>query len=134
MLKKTITYTDYNGVERTEDFYFNLSKAEIIMMDSEVVGGMRQKLEKIMQSLDSVAIMEVFKDLIHRSYGVKSDDGKRFIKSDDISKDFEQTEAYSELVMELLSSADAASEFTNAIMPKVVKEGSAQPLELLPNG
>lgn len=118
MLKKTITYTDYDDVERTEDYYFNLSKAELIMMDSSVVGGLRQRLEKIIQSKDNVAIMEVFKDLIHRSYGVKSDDGKRFVKSDELSIEFEQTEAYSELVMELLSNPDKAADFVNAIMPK----------------
>lgn len=118
MLKKTITYTDYDDVERTEDHYFNLSKAELIMMDSSVVGGLRQRLEKIIQSKDNVAIMEVFKDLIHRSYGVKSDDGKRFVKSDELSIEFEQTEAYSELVMELLSNPDKAADFVNAIMPK----------------
>lgn len=118
MLKKTITYTDYDDVERTEDHYFNLSKAELIMMDSSVVGGLKQRLEKIIQSKDNVAIMEVFKDLIHKSYGVKSDDGKRFIKSEEIATEFEQTEAYSELVMELLTDPDKAAAFINAIMPK----------------
>lgn len=118
MLKKTITYTDYDDVVRTEDHYFNLSKAELIMMDSSVVGGLKQRLERIIQSKDNVAIMEVFKDLIHRSYGRKSDDGKRFIKSEELSTEFEQTEAYSELVMELLSDPDKAAAFINAIMPK----------------
>lgn len=126
MLKKTITYTDYDGVERKEDFYFNLSKAELIMMESSVVGGMKQRLEKIVQSKDEVSIMETFKDLIHRSYGVKSDDGKRFIKSEELSTEFEQTEAYSVLVMEILSGADAASNFINAILPKdLMREISA---------
>lgn len=118
MLKKTITYTDYNDVERTEDYYFNLSKAEIIMMENSVLGGMKQRLEKIIQSQDNVEIMETFKDLIHRAYGVKSDDGKRFIKSDELSTEFEQTEAYSELVLELLSDPEKASDFINAILPK----------------
>lgn len=118
MLKKTITYTDYNDVERTEDHYFNLSKAEIVMMENSVIGGMKQRLEKIVQSQDNVEIMEVFKDLIRRSYGVKSDDGRRFIKSEAIYMEFEQTEAYSELVLELLGNPDKASEFINAILPK----------------
>lgn len=118
MLKKTITYTDYNDVERTEDYFFNLSKAEIIMMENSVIGGMKQRLEKIVQSQDNVEIMETFKDLIRRSYGVKSDDGKRFIKSEELYKEFEQTEAYSELVLELLSNPDKASDFINAILPK----------------
>lgn len=130
MLKKTITYTDYDGVERTEDHYFNLSKAELIMMDSEVVGGLKKRLEKIIQSKDNVTIMEVFKDLIHRSYGEKSDDGRRFIKSEQLSNEFEQTEAYSELVMELLSNPDKAADFVNAIMPKnlVQEAGKVQAL------
>lgn len=120
MLKKTITYTDYNDVERTEDFYFNLSKAELVMMENSVIGGMRQRLEKIVKSQNNVEIMEVFKDLITRSYGVKSDDGKRFIKSDAITDEFVQTEAYSELVMELLTDPEKASNFINAILPKGV--------------
>lgn len=117
MLKKTITYTDYNGVERTEDHYFNLSKAELIMMESSVSGGMKQRLEKIVQTQDNVEIMKVFQDLIHRSYGEKSPDGKRFIKSDELSTAFEQTEAYSELIMEIMGDAGKASAFINAIIP-----------------
>lgn len=118
MLKKTITYTDYNGVERTEDFYFNLSKAELIMMESSVAGGMKQRLEKIVQMQDSVEIMEVFRDLIHRAYGEKSPDGKRFVKSEELSTAFEQTEAYSELIMEIMGDSGKAAEFINSIIPK----------------
>ena len=117
MLKKTITYTDYNDNERTEDFYFNLSKAELIMMESSVAGGMKQRLEKIVQTQDNVEIMEVFRDLIHRAYGEKSPDGKRFLKSDEISTAFEQCEAYSELIMELMDDANKASAFINGIIP-----------------
>lgn len=125
MLKKTITYRDYNDVERTEDHYFNISKAELVMMENSVIGGMKQRLEKIIQSQDNVAIMEVFKDIIHRSYGVKSDDGKRFIKSEQIVSDFEQTEAYSELIIELLENPDAAPNFINSILPKGLLQNSA---------
>lgn len=117
MLKKTITYTDYNDVERTEDFYFNLSKAELIMMETSTAGGLKQRLEKIVQTQDNVAIMEIFRDLIHRAYGEKSADGKRFVKSDELSTAFEQTEAYSELVMELMGDAEKASIFINSIIP-----------------
>lgn len=124
MLKKTITYTDYNGVERTEDHYFNLSKADLVMMENSVIGGMMQRMKKIVQSQDNVEIMETFRDLISRSYGVKSDDGRRFIKSKELSTEFEQTEAYSELIMELLSDPNKASEFINAILPKgLLQEG-----------
>lgn len=117
MLKKTITYTDYNGVERTEDHYFNLSKAELIMMESSVAGGMKQQLEKIVQTQDSVEIMRVFQNLIHKAYGEKSPDGRRFVKSDELSTAFEQTEAYSELIMEIMSNPDKASAFINGIIP-----------------
>lgn len=117
MLKKTIAYTDYNDVERTEDFYFNLSKAELVMMETSTTGGLKQRLEKIVQTQDNVSIMEIFRDLIHRAYGEKSADGKRFIKSDELSTAFEQTEAYSELVMELMGDANKASIFINSIIP-----------------
>lgn len=133
MLKKTITYTDYNDVERTEDFYFNLSKAEIIMMENSVVGGMKQRLEKIIQSQDNVEIMETFRDLIHRSYGVKSDDGKRFIKSDALASEFEQTEAYSVLVLELLGDAGKAADFINAILPKGLLQEAGANVTALPS-
>lgn len=118
MLKKTITYRDYNDVERTEDHYFNLSRAEILMMENSVLGGMKQRLEKIVQSQDNVEIMGVFKDLVHRAYGVKSDDGKRFIKSDELATEFEQTEAYSELIIELFSDPQKASAFIRGMLPK----------------
>lgn len=126
MLKKTIKFVDYNDVPREEDYYFNISKAELIMMDSSIIGGMKQHLEKIMQTQDNVAIMEVFKDLIHRSYGERSADGKRFIKSEEMAVAFEQTEAYSELVMELLTDAKAAANFINSILPKGLVEEAAK--------
>lgn len=118
MLKKTITFIDYNDEERIEDHYFNLSKAELAMMEASKLGGLRSYLEKILQAKDTVAIMETFKTIIHQAYGKKSDDGRRFIKSDEISTEFEQTEAYSELIMELLGDPDKASEFINGILPR----------------
>lgn len=119
MLKKTITYTDYNGTERTEDFYFNLTKAEIAEMELEIPGGMTALIDKITKTKDTPSLVKMFKDLILRAYGEKSDDGRRFIKSKELKESFEQTEAYSELFMELASNADAASEFINGITPKV---------------
>lgn len=121
MLKKTITFTDYNDEERTEDHYFNLSKAELAMMEASKLGGLKNYLEKIVQAKDTVSIMETFKTIIHQAYGKKSDDGRRFIKSDEISTEFEQTEAYSELIMEILGDPDKASEFINGILPKEVR-------------
>ena len=120
MLKKTITYEDFNGVERKEDFYFNLSKAEIMEMQFGTVGGLDVMLKKIIDAKDVKSIMDTFKMLILKAYGIKSDDGRRFIKSEEIYKEFEQTEAYSILYMELASDDNAAAEFVNGIIPKDV--------------
>ena len=119
MLKKTITYTDYNGVERKEDFYFNLTKAEIMEMQLSTTGGLSELLTKIVDSKDVPSIIKVFKELILKAYGEKSEDGRKFIKSDEISTAFAQTEAYSQLFMELATDADAASKFVNGIAPNM---------------
>jgi len=119
MLKKTITYTDYNDVERTEDFYFNLTKAELMEMEMGAVGGLSGMIEKIVSAKDAPAIIKVFKELVLKAYGEKSADGKRFIKSKEISDAFSQTEAYSQLFMELATDADAASKFVNGIAPNM---------------
>ena len=125
MLKKTITYVDYNGTERTEDFYFNLTKAEIMEMQLSTSGGMDELITKIVASQDAPAIIKIFKDLILKAYGEKSADGKFFKKSEEISMAFAQTEAYSQLFMELATDADAASKFVNGIVPAM--EGNALP-------
>lgn len=122
MIKKTITYEDYEGNQRTEDFYFNLSKPELIEMQVSETGGLEKKIEKITQEQDIKKIIELMKDIIKRSYGVKSDDGKRFIKNEEILADFMQSEAYSELFMSLATDANAASEFINGILPKGLAE------------
>lgn len=119
MLKKTITYTDYNNVERTEDFYFNLTEAELMEMEMGAVGGLSGMIEKIVSAKDAPAIIKVFKELVLKAYGEKSADGKRFIKSKEISDAFSQTEAYSQLFMELATDADAASKFVNGIAPNM---------------
>lgn len=117
MLKKTITYTDYNQAERTEDFYFNLTKAEVMEMEMSTSGGLAEMIKKIVAAKDAPAIIKVFKDLILKAYGEKSPDGKRFIKSEEISTAFAQTEAYSQLFMELATDPDRAAEFVNGIIP-----------------
>ena len=117
MLKKTINYTDYNGNERTEDFYFNLTEAEILEMEMSKTGGLAESIQRIVQAQDIPAIIKVFKDLVLRAYGVKSPDGKRFIKNDSLREEFEQTEAYSKLFMELATDSDKAAEFINKIVP-----------------
>lgn len=117
MLKKTITYTDYNGVSRTEDFYFNLNKAEIMEMELSTTGGLAEMIRKIVAAQDAPALVKVFKDLILKAYGEKSPDGKHFIKSEEIRTAFSQTEAYSQLFMELATNADEAAKFVNGIIP-----------------
>lgn len=126
MLKKTIAYTDYNGVERKEDFYFNLSKAEIMEMELGTAGGFAEMIQKIIDAQDGPTIVKIFKDLVLKAYGEKSADGKRFIKSEELSKEFEQTEAYSNLFMELATDANAASDFVNGIIPAGIARDSAE--------
>lgn len=117
MLKKRIKYTDYNGEEREEDFYFNLSKAEIVEMELSTEGGLKNLIERITDTRDMPQLIALFKKLIKMSYGEKSPDGKRFIKSEELSDAFTQTDAYSELFMELATDDNAASEFVNGIVP-----------------
>lgn len=126
MLKKTITYTDYNGVERTEDFYFNLSKAEIAEMELSVDGGYAEMIQKIISAQDTPTLVRIFKELVLKSYGEKSLDGKRFMKSDEIATAFTQTEAYSEIFMELATNADAAAAFVKGVIPKDMADEAAK--------
>lgn len=127
MIKKTVTYTDYNKVERTENFYFNLSKAEVLEMEMSTAGGMAESIQKIIDAKDMPAIIRVFKDLVLKAYGVKSDDGRRFIKSKELSEEFSQTEAYSQIFMELATNADEAAKFVNGIVPADLAQKAALP-------
>ena len=119
MLVKKVSYTDYKGNKREEELYFNLSKAEVAEMELSHQGGLSEKINRIVATQDSKEIIELFKDLIVKSYGVVSDDGRRFIKNDQLREEFVQTEAYSELFMELASDADEAAKFVNGIIPQV---------------
>ena len=118
MLKKTISYEDFNGVEVKEDFYFKLTKAELMEMEATTPGGMSNLIQRVVDSQDGPTIFKIFKELIMKSYGVKSDDGKRHIKSRELSEAFIQTEAYSNLLMELLEDSEAAANFVKGILPK----------------
>jgi hypothetical protein len=122
MIKKTIKYTDFDGNEREETFYFNLTKAECMEMELSTNGGLENVVRSIIEAKDSKMIVEIFKDLILKAYGEKSPDGKHFYKSPEISAKFASTEAYSELFMELSSDADAASKFFNGIVPQVPED------------
>lgn len=118
MLKLTRTYNDYNGMSRTEDFYFNLNQAEVTEMELSVDGGLVERINRIVAAQDGKQIIAVFKDIILRAYGEKSADGKRFIKNQELRDAFAQTEAYSDLFMELATNAEAAAKFINGIIPQ----------------
>ena len=117
MLKKTITYTDYNGTERTEDFYFNLSKAEITEMELSMEGGMRAYIQKIIAAKSQLALVTLFKEIVMKAYGKKSTDGRLFMKNDAIRAEFEAHPAYSMIYMDLVTDEAKASAFVNGIMP-----------------
>ena len=132
MLKKTITYTDYNGEERTEDFYFNLSKAEIVKIAARYPGGIKEYLEGIIADHDMESVLDMFDMLILESYGKKSTDGRRFIKSKELRDEFRQTEAYSNMLMEFLTDetgGDKMLAFVEGIMPsQLIDEAKKQHL------
>ncbi len=130
MYKKTIVYEDFNGVERKEDFYFNLNKAEIMQTTFGYAGDIVEFLQKIIDTKDKPKLAEMFKELILKSYGEKSDDGKRFIKTGPdgrpLSEKFEETIAFSDLYMELATNDKAAAEFVNGIIPKDIAAKMAE--------
>ncbi len=131
MLKKSITYEDYNGETHTDDFYFNLTKAELIELEvSDATDGFADSLKRIAASDNGHDIIEAFKRIILLAYGKKSEDGKRFIKHDDITEEFTQTEAYSNLFMELATNADEAVAFINAVVPKGMDVDPVQDVQL----
>ena len=118
MLKKTISYEDFDGNQRTEDHYFNLTEAEITEMELSMNGGLSQLLTKILQENDQKQIIEYFKKIVLMAYGEKSLDGRKFVKNQNIRDEFASTAAYSEIFMELATDADAASAFVKGVMPK----------------
>lgn len=121
MITKEITYTDYNGQERTEKYQFNFTKAELTEMELSVNGGLSAMMERIKETDDRPELMRIFKELILKAYGVKSADGKRFVKSDELRTEFSQTEAYSELYMELMTNTESAITFFNGLIPNDIK-------------
>lgn len=116
MLTKTFTYIDYNGKERTETAYFNLNKAEMMEMEMSTSNGFSEMIQKLIEEEDHATIVKIFKDIILKSYGVKSEDGRRFIKSKELSDNFSMTEAYPQLFMELATDSEAAAAFVNGII------------------
>lgn len=125
MIKKTITYTDYNDVERTEDYYFHFNKAELIDMQYSREGGLAEYYQKILRTQNEPELIKIFKELVLKSYGVKTDDGRGFTKFDEngkpLSLAFSQTAAYVEIYMELATDAEKAAEFFNGIIPNSLR-------------
>lgn len=137
MLKKKIKYTDYNGVERDEEFLFNLTKAELMEMEMGTTGGLAEMIQSIVNTQDAPAIIKIFKEIILKAYGEKSADGKRFIKVNDagipLSIGFSQTEAYSQLFMELATNAESAANFIKGIIPGDINVSDEQIKQITEN-
>lgn len=119
MLKKTVTYTDYNGVERTEDFYFNLTRSELMEMHLTTEGGMDEKITSIINAKSQPELEKLFKEILLKSYGKKSPDGRLFMKNDEIRAEFEASPVYDELYMKLFTDENAAADFVNGVIPQV---------------
>ena len=125
MLKKTITYEDFNGETVSEDFFFHLSKAELVELEMSHDGGLSASLARIVAAKDAKSIIAEFKNIILGAYGKRSDDGRRFIKNQALREEFESTEAYSTLFMELVTDTNAAIEFINGVIPSGMAEAAA---------
>ncbi|MBO7452210.1 MAG: hypothetical protein J6U54_17930 [Clostridiales bacterium] len=117
MVKKTLTYKDFDGNERTEDFYFNLLPKELMDLQTSMKGGLSQMLDKIIKENDQNALYKYFEQLVLVAYGVKSMDGRTMDKSDAAKEDFKSTVAYSDIYMDLATDAKAATDFVNGILP-----------------
>ena len=126
MLKKTITYEDFNGETVSEDFFFHLSKAELVELEMSHDGGLSSAIQRIVETEDNKRIIEEFKNIILTAYGKRSDDGRRFVKNQEFRDEFVSTEAYSELFMELVTDTHAAIEFINGIIPAGMTEEDAK--------
>lgn len=127
MVKKTIEYEDWDGNKRTEDFYFNMTKSELMEMELSTEGGLKNRLEKIAKKVDAPEIMKFFKDFIMKSYCEKSDDGRRLIKKKELAEAFIETPAYDILFMELITDEEKANEFITKVLPKMDTEAIAAP-------
>lgn len=117
MYKKTITYEDFDGNQRTEDFYFNLTKAELFELNFKYPGGLANHLRRIQSTQDYARLCAIFKEVIALAYGEKDETGRRFVKSKELFDSFSQTNAYSILYMDLATNSAAAAEFINGIVP-----------------
>lgn len=126
MLKKTITYRDYNDVERTETFYFHFTEAEILDMEMSEEGSFTERVQRIIDAKDQAGLMKLIKKFVIDAYGVKSDDGKRFIKNEEVKAAFLESPAYSDIFMEMVTNDELAAEFVNGVIPDTMKKRLAE--------
>lgn len=122
MIKKTVTYEDFDGNMQTDTFYFNLTKAEILEMEVRYEGGLHDLLVKIVKEKDNKKILSHFKEIILDAYGIRSDDGRGFKKSDELREAFADSAAFQELWLEIATSEESGAAFINGIVPKQLKE------------
>ena len=126
MIKKTVTYTDYNGEQRTETFYFHYTEAEILDMEMSEEGSFVDRIQRIIDAKDKTALMKLIKKFVIDAYGVKSEDGKRFMKNDELKTAFLECPAYSDIFMEMVTNDEIAAEFVNGVIPSTMKDRVAK--------
>ncbi len=126
MIKKTVTYKDLNGKERTETFYFHYFESEIMDMEMSEEGGLAERIQRIIDAKDQASLLKVIKKFVVDAYGIKSDDGRRFIKNKDVKDAFVECPAYSKIYMELLTNDELAAEFVNKVVPEDMAEQLAE--------
>ena len=126
MIKKTVTYTDYNGEQRTETFYFHYTEAEILDMEMSEEGSFADRIQRIIDAKDKTALMKLIKKFVIDAYGVKSEDGKRFMKNDELKTAFLECPAYSDIFMEMVTNDEIAAEFVNGVIPSTMKDRGAK--------
>lgn len=129
MIKKTITYKDFNDKERTENFYFHFSQAELLDMEMDVDGGFAERIQKMIDTKDQKELLKIIKKFVYDAYGVKSDDGKRFMKNPEVKAEFIESPAYSIIFMELVTNDQVAAEFVNGVIPDDMKSQYAAALK-----
>ena len=126
MIKKTVTYTDYNGEQRTETFYFHYTEAEILDMEMSEEGSFADRIQRIIDAKDKTALMKLIKKFVIDAYGVKSEDGKRFMKNDELKTAFLECPAYSDIFMEMVTNDEIAADFVNGVIPSTMKDRVAK--------
>lgn len=118
MLTITETYTDWNGNLRTEDFRFHFSQAELMEMEMSTEGGFSARVNRILNANSQTELFQIMKAFVLDAFGVKSDDGRRFMKDEEIRRGFQECPAYSKIFMRLATNSDEAAKFINGVTPE----------------